>query len=609
MGSNTRLSQKEEKTFQYQDSLPRLPVPSLEQTCNKYLESVKPLVNETDYLQTDFLINEFKNGVGKELQKKLLQKGQEQRNWLEKWWEEEGYLRPRYPITPYVNIGGPVSSFSMWPPLEGTQIKRSAILTNGVLHIWQQIYKEEMQVQKMSNKPLCMNQYARVFAGCRVPGKEVDKLKILFKPAPASSPRHIVVQINSRLFSCTVLEENYEPFTAPEIERSLQEIVKIASSKSPGPAVGVLTAGERHTWYELREHLKSLSPRNVNYLNEIETALFILVLEEHDARQETEISQHSIAGDCKNRWFDKFFSILAFKAGLFATHCDHCPFEGVVDADVVEQALALIQRNNGEWKGRKEIKNSIPPYELDFVIDNQIAKGIEVAATMYQSAADNLEVLSHHFDEFGKNVPKSLGIHPDTFCQMAIQLTHYRIHKKPAPTYETAQTRQFYHGRTDTVRSCTEEALNWCKAMVDPKKDINFKAQLLHKACLKHGQLMMEGINGQAIDRHLLGLSMIAKEEGIPTPQIYLDKSWTKSGGSGNYTLSTSCVGFTEIYGSCAPMVADGYGIFYSIEEHRFNISFTRWRNSQVTDVHRFRDEFWKSLCDMRDILQAVSKL
>lgn len=43
---------------------------------------MKPLVNETDYLQTDFLINEFKNGVGKELQKKLLQKGQEERNWV-----------------------------------------------------------------------------------------------------------------------------------------------------------------------------------------------------------------------------------------------------------------------------------------------------------------------------------------------------------------------------------------------------------------------------------------------------------------------------------------------------------------------------------------------
>jgi hypothetical protein len=42
--------------------------------------------------------------------------------------------------------------------------------------------REEMKVQKMGKKVLCMNQYARVFSECRVPGKEVDKLKILFKP-------------------------------------------------------------------------------------------------------------------------------------------------------------------------------------------------------------------------------------------------------------------------------------------------------------------------------------------------------------------------------------------------------------------------------------------
>lgn len=33
-------------------------------------------------------------------------------------------------------------------------------------------------------------------------------------------------------------------------------------------------------------------------------------------------------------------------------------------------------------------------------------------------------------------------------------------------------TRKFYHGRTETMRPCTSEALNWCKAMVDPACDV-----------------------------------------------------------------------------------------------------------------------------------------
>lgn len=34
-------------------------------------------------------------------------------------------------------------------------------------------------------------------------------------------------------------------------------------------------------------------------------------------------------------------------------------------------------------------------------------------------------------------------------------------------------TRKFYHGRTETMRPCTEEAVYWCKAMMDPNCDVS----------------------------------------------------------------------------------------------------------------------------------------
>lgn len=40
---------------------------------------------------------------------------------------------------------------------------------------------------------------------------------------------------------------------------------------------------------------------------------------------------------------------------------------------------------------------------------------------------------------------------PLLYCQqMAIQLAHWRLHKEAVATYETAHTRLFYHGRTET---------------------------------------------------------------------------------------------------------------------------------------------------------------
>ncbi len=44
---------------------------------------------------------------------------------------------------------------------------------------------------------------------------------------------------------------------------------------------------------------------------------------------------------------------------------------------------------------------------------------------------------------------------------------------RPAPTYETATTRQYYHGRTETVRSCTTEGITWAKAMLDKSKTVS----------------------------------------------------------------------------------------------------------------------------------------
>jgi hypothetical protein len=39
--------------------------------------------------------------------------------------------------------------------------------------------------------------------------------------------------------------------------------------------------------------------------------------------------------------------------------------------------------------------------------------------------------------------------------------------------YETASTRQFYSGRTETVRSCTEEAILWIQSMCQIPRDVS----------------------------------------------------------------------------------------------------------------------------------------
>lgn len=597
-----------EKTFQLQNKLPSLPVPPLEQTCKKYLASVKPHLTSEEYLQTQFLVNEFASGVGKELQSKLEMRASNMRNWLEEWWEDVAYLTPRYPSAPMVNIGGPIPVTDIWPVQTGAQVTRAAIFTHAFLKVWQELYREESPIERMGSTPLCMFQFTRLFSCCKVPGREKDSLRTNFVTAPDSSPRHIIVQVRGRIFSCVVLDENMEPLSPAEIEIQLQEIGSIAFSESQGMGIGSLTGETRDTWHELQERLKALDSNNQSILDTIETSLFVLVLDENDPVTKTEVCSQAITGDCRNRWFDKSMSIIVFKSGRLATHCDHTPFDGVVEINSIILAIKYLKEKGGEWKGNPEVKNYYKPQELVFKVDDGINRAVDLAVQKYQEAADDVNITVHSSREYGKGFIKPYKIHPDTFVQLAIQLAYYRLHRKPAPTYETGQTRQFYHGRTETIRSCTMESVAWCKAMFDGNADKSTKMRLFREAYTSHDSLMRDAVNGQGIDRHLLGLQLIAASEGLPTPAIYTDKAWTASGGGGNFVLSTSCVGFSSILGGCAAMVKDGYGAFYSIEDNRINFVIATFTTSEVTDAKKFQHSLDESFRDMKHLL-LTSKL
>ena len=70
--------------LKYQSSLPKLPVPPLHQSLQKYLKAVQPLVNDEEFENTSKAIQEFgkKNGVGKELQKVLEGRAKAHDNWV-----------------------------------------------------------------------------------------------------------------------------------------------------------------------------------------------------------------------------------------------------------------------------------------------------------------------------------------------------------------------------------------------------------------------------------------------------------------------------------------------------------------------------------------------
>ena len=60
-------------TFSQQQKIPRLPIPTLEETSKRYLLSLQPLLSGNEYTHAEGIVNDFikPNGLGQTLQKRL----------------------------------------------------------------------------------------------------------------------------------------------------------------------------------------------------------------------------------------------------------------------------------------------------------------------------------------------------------------------------------------------------------------------------------------------------------------------------------------------------------------------------------------------------------
>ena len=59
------------------------------------------------------------------------------------------------------------------------------------------------------------------------------------------------------------------------------------------------------------------------------------------------------------------------------------------------------------------------------------------------------------------------------------------------------------------------------------------------KSVKAHSQYTEDVISGKGIDRHLLGLKILAMESGLPVPQLFSDTAYVRSN---HFCLSTSQV-------------------------------------------------------------------
>lgn len=231
--------------LRYQNNLPKLPVPALSATLQKYLQSVRPLLNDAEFKKTEEAVKNFEapGGLGQELQKRLLARANDPKvvNWMEEWWLDQAYMGYRDPVVVYV------SYFFLYKDdkLRKLPAQRAAALATAALEFKQQIAQKTLEPEYVKGEPLCMDSFKYMFNNCRIPKKPSDYEAIF-----DLSLNHIVVLRKNKFYVVDTVHNGQQLSTA-ELELQFQKIIDQAGS-SKGVPIGVLTSDNRDKWTEVR---------------------------------------------------------------------------------------------------------------------------------------------------------------------------------------------------------------------------------------------------------------------------------------------------------------------------------------------------------------------
>ncbi|KAH9871050.1 hypothetical protein J1614_006624 [Plenodomus biglobosus] len=551
------------KMLRFEDSLPKLPVPTLEETAKRYLKSVHPLLSETEYNATTKAVEEFvaPGGPGEKLQKRLVARREnpEIKNWIYEWWNEAAYMAYRDPVVPYVSY-----FYSHRDDKKRRDpAKRAAAISTAVLEFKKMVDSGSLEPEYMKKLPIAMSSYEWMFNCSRVPKKPADTtVKYPFK-----ENQHIVV-VRKNQFWKVPHEINGKQLNTAELEVQFRRILEKAER---APAVGALTSQNRDVWSEVYPKLKASSHVNAASVEAIESASFVICLDDASPITLEERAHQYWHGDGSNRWFDKPLQFIINDNGTSGFMGEHSMMDGTPTHRLNDYANQQIFTNALPFDDSNVRSDLANPKPLRFEISKDLEQDIVAAQSHFAQQIGAHELRVQAYQGYGKGLIKKFKCSPDAYVQMIIQLAYHKFYGKNRPTYESAATRRFQQGRTETCRTVSDESVAFTAAMADPNATPEQCQKLLRAALDAHVKYITDASDGRGVDRHLFGLKKCLKE-GEEVPTLYKDPAYTYSS---TWFISSSQLSSEYFNGyGWSQVIDDGWGIAYMINENsiQFNV-------------------------------------
>ncbi|TYJ58261.1 hypothetical protein B9479_001087 [Cryptococcus floricola] len=523
--------------------LPKLPIPPLRDSCTRYLTALEALQTPREHAKTKEVVREFlEEGEGDLWQKKLEEYAKDKESYIEEFWYES-YLSHSDSVVLSLNPFFVLSSDVT--PRANPQLSRAAALITSTLFFIHDLRNGLLQPDAIKNKPLDMSQYERLFGTCRVPTDTGCRMEV------HGDSRHIAVVRRGQFYWFDCLDSKNRPLLSDrEIFRNLDAIVKDAE-KTPTAQIaenslGVLTTESRKIWSGLRSDLINSNKLNRSCLDVVESALFIICLDDTEPVDTAELCSNFLCGGyklesgvqvgtCTNRWYDKL-QIIVCENGEAGVNFEHTGVDGHTvlryAADVYTELVLLFAKTiNPSTPSLFKAKMSpfaksgkappptpeeeidTTPKKLEWQLTPDLRAGIKFAETRISDLICQNDSQALEFKGYGGAFIKRHGFSPDAFIQMAFQAAYYGLYGRVESTYEPAMTKAFLHGRTESIRTVQPESFSFVKTFCSDSATVQEKVSALRKACKRHSELTAECSKGLGQDRHFYALHCLAQKE------------------------------------------------------------------------------------------------
>lgn len=649
----------------YESCLPSPPLPPLQQTVSKYLASMRAVLRQhpssDDWRELRQAAESFLIAEGPILQRHLRIHHALSPNYVAEWWVRNVFLAARASLCLYSNFYTvPFASFKPTAMPEA----RAAVLTYNLVQLKKKLDHRLLRPLFGGPKravPLTVQRMMMAFNTTRIPGREIDSLD-----HDSSAENSYIVVINQGcIYQVPVRHPKTHKWLTPhelerifrqlreEVEEELstgrdeameesdsdvpvEKLKKRRSYRMAEALLPALTTAPRAQWADLRSQYLLNDANNSFPLRIIEKSLFVLTFdaEKCDATSPGENLDSQctryLVGNGSNLWCDKSFNVVICSDAAVGVHveqswCDVQTFLAMFEYVVAQEESCEQYEEDGHAKklpGDMKIRSFtefdeiLAPRRLHFQIRKKLGAAIREAYHAFLTEVrSDVELRVVRYDRYGKNLLRRLGVSPDSWVQMAVQLAHYKDQNHTChQVYEAISMRAFAQGHTEAHRSVSDQSSAFVRAMLNEECTAAERMQLLREACDVHASLIQDASAGQGVDRHLFALYMISAATHIPSAflNIVLRKSkWKVSSLQvhqrylpDHYHSVRDRRPFETPACGLGPVSYDGYGLSYCFNgDGLLYFTITCRKSCEATSAAAFSKQLADSLDALADLV------